>query len=111
MANNYEHLDHHDVISCQTEQSCSLLGVKSTTFKVNELTKNLLVKVGAGANTEPIKWHSEGVNAEVLMANKGWRKGKVRLSIEFCPDEPEENKPEIKEPESPLDELRKSLQN
>ena len=49
----------------------------------------------------------EGVNCEVLrIASKGWQKGKLRIkvSLEFYPDEPE-----ISEPESPLDDLRQMI--
>lgn len=44
-------------------------------------------------------WAGEGVPCEILqLGAKGWRKGKVRMRIEleFCPDEPE----------SPLDDIR-----
>ncbi|MEK0189747.1 KGK domain-containing protein, partial [Microcoleus anatoxicus] len=50
---------------------------------------------------------------------KGWQKGKVkiRVIVEFCPDEPEveetseNNQLEIIPPESPLDDLRRQLLN
>ncbi len=49
----------------------------------------------------------EGLTAEVLeLASPTWKKGKIKVSVrlEFYPDEPE-----ISEPESPLDEFRKTL--
>ncbi|BAZ28346.1 hypothetical protein NIES4074_07770 [Cylindrospermum sp. NIES-4074] len=61
------------------------------------------------------KWFKEGIPCEVLqLRSGGWQKGKVRInlevSIEFCPDEPEiEETPEIKESESPLDDLRRMI--
>ncbi len=42
----------------------------------------------------------EGLECEVLRPGSNWQKGKVRLSLEFCPNEPE----------SPLDDLRQNLQ-
>ncbi len=52
---------------------------------------------------------TEGIECEMISTEKkGWTKGKLRLKVtlEFCSDESE-----IKEPPSPLDEIRKSLQN
>jgi len=52
-------------------------------------------------------WFNADVNCETLkIGAKGWQKGKFRIKItlEFCPDEPE-----ITEPESPLDDLRRKI--
>lgn len=64
------------------------------TFKVSELMK----KVQVFANKEnrsslypnfKVRWFtSEGVTAEVLKPNGGWRKGRLRFRLEFIPDEP-----------------------
>ncbi|AFZ13814.1 KGK family protein [Crinalium epipsammum PCC 9333] len=57
-------------------------------------------------------------DCEILKpGSKGWKKGrvKIRISLEFCPDEPEDtetpenNQPETNEPESPLDDLRRMI--
>jgi hypothetical protein len=43
---------------------------------------------------------------------QGWQKVKIkiRVNVEFCPDEPEiEDEPEITEPESPLDDIRRKI--
>lgn len=53
------------------------------------------------------KWSSEGKDCEVLKdGSKGWEKGKirVRVTLEFEPDELETN-----EPESSLEDLRQRL--
>lgn len=56
----------------------------------------------------PISWDDnrqlwftdEGVEGRALrFSEKGWQSGRLRLSIEFCPDEPE---PEPETPELPL---------
>jgi hypothetical protein len=40
-------------------------------------------------------WLNEGVDCEMLQAGGGgWRKGKLRLRLEFIPDEPNEPMPE-----------------
>ena len=36
------------------------------------------------------QWATTGVAAEVLTSSKGWRKGKVRLTVEFIPDKGED---------------------
>ena len=53
-------------------------------------------------------WFTEGVDCQVLKAGSdGWKKGKLKLkvTIEFIPDEPE-----ISEYQSPLDEIRREMQ-
>jgi len=64
------------------------------------------------------KWFSAGKDCEILkIGAKGWQKGKVkiRISLEFCPEEPEDtetpenNQPETNAPESPLDDLRRMI--
>jgi hypothetical protein len=55
------------------------------------------------------KWIDEGVECEVLnLGANQWKKGKIRIKIsfEFCPDEPA-----VSEYESPLDEIRREMQN
>jgi hypothetical protein len=53
------------------------------------------------------EWFDKGVDCEILqLGSKDWKKGKIKVNftIEFCPDEPEE-----KQPESPLDDIRKMI--
>lgn len=62
------------------------------------------VSVG-GANTKLML--EQGVDGEVLrIGAKGWQKGKIRIriTVDFHPDEPE-----IAQPESPLDDIRKMM--
>lgn len=42
----------------------------------------------------------DGFECRVLQPGKKWQTGKIRIHIEFCPDNPTE-------PDSPLDEIRK----
>ncbi|HEY9690821.1 MAG TPA: KGK domain-containing protein [Oculatellaceae cyanobacterium] len=64
------------------------------------------------------QWLGNGRDCEVLkIGGKGWKKGKmkIRVSLEFCPDEPEDTEtpenpqPETNQPESPLDDLRRMI--
>lgn len=45
------------------------------------------------------RWLFEGVPCQTLSPGKSWRKGKVKITIEFIADEPE----------SPLDEIRREI--
>lgn len=82
------------------------------TFKVSEFISRLGAVLGlTGDNWQ--KWGFEGVESEILCPDKGWRKGKIKLTIEFLPDEPEfeeiETNKEIPQPESPLDDIRRMI--
>ena len=72
---------------------------------------NILVSEGGGKvpTRNPTDLIDGGVYCEILQPGKNWQKGKVRIKVtlEFCPDEPEIE--EIKEPESPLDDLRRMI--
>jgi hypothetical protein len=61
-------------------------------------------------------WFGEGKDCEILrIGANGWQKGKLRIkvSMEFCPDEPEVEETvaneEIVPTESPLDDLRQMM--
>ncbi|MCL1473891.1 KGK domain-containing protein [Argonema antarcticum] len=118
MSDKFEPLKWDEVVSI--DNSAKIL-IPHRTFTVSELVKAALELVkstipSAGWTVEKAKWAGEGVEADVLKYGaKGWQQGKVRLTIEFCPDEPEveesttSNQPEIPQPESPLDDLRQLL--
>jgi hypothetical protein len=83
------------------------------TFKVKELIEIIKRNMG-GASTN--LFENDGLELEVLRLDaKGWRKGKVRFSLEFCPDEPDieetltTNQLETSKLESPLDEIRRMM--
>jgi hypothetical protein len=53
-------------------------------------------------------WFTKGIDCQILKAGSdGWKKGKlkIRVIVEFIPDEPE-----IPEYQSPLDEIRREMQ-
>ncbi|BAY37787.1 hypothetical protein NIES2111_21280 [Nostoc sp. NIES-2111] len=59
-------------------------------------------------------WFSQGIKSEILRLNgQGWQKGKIRIKVtlEFCPDESEskETLTTSTEPDSPLDDLRRMI--
>ena len=45
------------------------------------------------------RWCIKGVPCEILTPNQGWKKGKVKITLEFCPDEVE----------SPLEGIRQDM--
>ncbi|MEB3828834.1 KGK domain-containing protein [Phormidium sp. CCY1219] len=106
---HYEPLHKEEILSIQED---SKILIPHTTFKVEELIKaaiNIIKNSDNVArqnwNEEKAKWALEGVKGEVLkFGAKGWQKGKLRLTIEFCPTEAEPT-----EPESPLDEIRQKI--
>lgn len=57
-----------------------------------------------GSDTEVAALFSkEGIECEVLrLGAKEWQKGKVRINLEFCSNQPSQ-------PESPLDDIRQTL--
>ncbi len=95
------YLDPDDVISMQPSAS---LVPSNATFKINQLKKTLQDRIGY--NTGIQAWMEDGVECELLSASKGkgWQKGKIRIRIEFVPNEPEPS------PDANfLDDLRKDI--
>jgi hypothetical protein len=82
-----------------------------------QLVEALLRKLSVPEPTKKGLFY-EGLKVDGLRYGaKNWQSGKIRvkLSVEFCPDEPavEEppasNKPEPSEPQSPLDDIRRMI--
>ena len=86
-------------------------------FKLDDLQKKMLCEILHISSLQDLeeniyckgrkKWIDEGLDCEVLsLGAKKWQKGKLRIKIlaEFCPNEPEEV-----ESESPLDDIRKTI--
>lgn len=96
MNDKFEHIDREEtVISIQEEN----LEVFHKTFTVEEFCNWLygyLNETSYLSNDESEMWTKEGVKARVLIPNQNWKTGKVRISLEFIPDETE----------SPLDDVR-----
>lgn len=78
MAEGFQVLHEEDVIS--TSGSSLMF---QCTFKVSEFMTILHSKL------EEESLFSEGIDCEVLSPGKQWRKGKIQLRLEFCPDEEE----------------------
>jgi KGK domain len=80
---------------------------------VQTALNDVLKTAGLQFFTHKKDWLGDGIDCEILkIGAKGWQKGKIkiRVNVEFCPDEPEiEEALKITEPESPLDDIRRMI--
>ena len=115
MNNNFERLESNDVISINS----NLILVNNPTFIVSEFRmalREMTLSHLRSLNKGQEGWFSEGIDCKILKPGaKGWQKAKVRISLEFCPDEPDmeeipvNSQLEISKSESPLDEIRRMI--
>ena len=100
-----------DVISVKEDNMHSYV-ISYPMFKLADIVRKLSCKL-IGMNEAYLdkedykqkKWVTDGVNCEVLSVSEGkWKKEKVKLKVvlEFCPDEPTSSTAS----NSPLDDLR-----
>ncbi|MBE9228154.1 KGK domain protein [Phormidium sp. LEGE 05292] len=110
----------HDVISFDDEMTkfgkfkeslksafVGILGNKLVESLECQKIKGTKIYDGSRSDFTNWKWFTEGKDCEILkIGAKGWQKGKirVRVTLEFEPEQPE-----IIEPESPLDDLRRMM--
>jgi hypothetical protein len=90
MPDRFESLESGEVISVQHDSQV-LSGHR--TFRVGELNESLeshLKSAISNWNEAHNGWFTpEGVECEALrFGSQGWQKGRIRLCLEFCPDEP-----------------------
>jgi KGK domain len=90
MHDRFESLESGEVISVQHDIQV-LSG--HHTFRVGELNNAIeshLKSAIANWNEENNGWFtSQGIDCEALrFGSQGWQKGRIRLCLEFCPDEP-----------------------
>ncbi len=91
MSDRFESLKSGEVVSIQHETQV-LSGHR--TFRSGELSDSIesyVAQAIAGWSEDKKDWFTErGIDCEALkFGSKGWQKGRIRLSLEFCPDEPE----------------------
>lgn len=115
MSNNFERLEHEDVVSVYAGQ----ILVNNRTFTVNELIAALMPiikeKSGNTWTEDKEQWFREGLECKILKPGaKSWRRGKVRLTLEFTPEKLEvtevsENGEQASKASSPLDDIRQMM--
>ncbi len=90
MKDRFESLESGEVVSIQHDKQV-LIG--HSTFRVGELNdaiKKQLESAIDGWNEEKSAWFDQkGIECEALrFGSAGWQKGRIRLCLQFCPDEP-----------------------
>ncbi len=99
MDSEFEPLNYSDVVSTNFDTFSNL--EMSNTFKVVELLE--VIKAYSNVDGNESALFSEGLDCEVLKPGaKGWQKGKVKISLQFCPDHTSEST-------SLLDDIRQNL--
>jgi hypothetical protein len=93
MTDRFEPLHSGEVVSVQHDTQV-LTGHR--TFKVGELSDSIRSHLEAaisGWSEEKSGWFDQqGIECEALrFGSNGWKKGRIRLCLEFCPDESEAN--------------------
>ena len=116
MSDTFEKLEREDVISVYSGQ----ILVNNRTFTVNEIITALMpiVKEKSG-NTwteDKEQWFRDGTDCKILKPGaKSWQRGRVRISLEFKPenleieDNTENGKISTHQLNSPLDDIRQRI--
>ena len=90
MSDRFESLESGEVVSIQHETQV-LSGHRTfRSGELNDAIKSYVEQAIAGWSEEKNDWFTDrGIECEALrFGSKGWQKGRIRLSLEFCPDEP-----------------------
>jgi len=116
MSNKFERLEREDVVSVYLGQ----ILITNRTFTVSELIAALMPiikeKSGTTWTEDKEQWFREGLECKLLKPGaKSWERGKVRLTLEFAPEELEvvetlENtESQATKASSPLDDIRQMM--
>jgi hypothetical protein len=95
MDNSTRVMNDNEVLSVNREDNVL---VAHHTYKVEEFLNELGKRID---KHKMDKWCVDGVPCEILTPNQGWKKGKVKIALQFCPDEIE----------SPLDSIRQEMED
>lgn len=122
MENQFEPLSNKEIVSFERQEIGKEFNLELNTLTHcnlrNDEFATLIIQKIKLSNETINKLFIEGIPCEVLkFGSQGWQKGKakIRMNVEFCPDEtevietPTNNQPETSQPESPLDDLRRMI--
>lgn len=90
------YLNENDVLS--VDNSSGWVVTNNTTFKVDAFIAQMKSSV-QGHEKPKNELFEQGISCEMLRPGANWQKGKVKIRLEFCPDQPE----------SPLDDIRQAI--
>jgi len=90
MERNKEILNFDDVITIQPKWNY----MGCPTFKAAELVQKLANHVTRSVDDQQ-EWFFDGVECEVLSPKQDWRKGKIKITIEFIPEESNQPDPDL----------------
>ncbi|MFN6473922.1 MAG: KGK domain-containing protein [Nostoc sp. SerVER01] len=83
----------------------------SSNSTLSNVLNQELIRQGVNLKQPPnVNWFQKGIDCEILtLGSQSWKKGKVKfkISVEFYAQDEDV---EITEPESPLDDLRRMIQ-
>ncbi|PPS45760.1 KGK domain-containing protein [Chroococcidiopsis sp. TS-821] len=113
MNSEFNNLEREDVVSVYSNQ----IFVSNRTFTIHEFISAMMPmlkdKIGSTWTEEKANWFGEGIECKVLKPGaKSWQRGKVRITLEFCPEELEvknNNELPVISDNSPLDDIRQMM--
>ena len=114
MSDNFNALKSDDVVSVYSDQ----ILVTNRTFTISEFIAAMLTLIKAQGGWTELKemWFREGIDCKILKPGaKSWQRGKVRITLEFQPEElevaevTEIGKSADTKVVSPLDDLRQKM--
>ena len=86
-------------------------------FLFDELAELLYTNISDDIDHDDENWSYTGIECSVMIPGQNWQKGRLKLRLQFIPDEVEENaeaaeiQAENESDPSPLDDIRQSLLN
>lgn len=73
--------------------------ISHPTFRVDEFIRELSSRFYCDDDSSIKKWFEKGMECQALIPGKPWKKGRIRVCLEFIPDEVD----------SPLDDIRQAI--
>ncbi|MBR8827969.1 MAG: hypothetical protein DSM107014_08725 [Gomphosphaeria aponina SAG 52.96 = DSM 107014] len=115
--NKFVRLENEDVITKTSSYADPFHSGLPPTFKSIELKRKIQAWVYQALQKNPstgffVSDDGQSGFKVLKQTGGGWKQGRMRMTIEFCSDEPEDNAKNIEpiQEKSPLDEIRKSIQ-
>lgn len=82
METNRELLNSDDVVTVDAKWNY----MQRPTFRSVELMQKIARDITGGTTEHQNEWFVDGVRCEILSPKQTWRKGRIRITVEFLPD-------------------------